>query len=155
MTHNRLLFQRINLEYLLQDCLRPHALAAPLTLRLPCEADLEVVASVPEQVTRWGLCLARTEDPATLIVTLVPSGVRDLGLEMMVDLVTRILEELTALARVEAGGFPNIPRALFKLLASKACRGSIMFGQEWGSIEIIIPDGVQMILPQLQHLFTR
>ena len=53
----------------------------------------------------------------------------------MVDLVTRILVELAALARIEAGGFPNIPQALFKLLASKACRGSIMFGQEWSSIE--------------------
>ena len=134
MTH-RSFFQRINLEYLVQDCLLPYALASPLSLRLPSEADLEVVASVPEQVTRWGLGLARTEDPATVIVTLVPSGLRDLGLEMMVDLVTRILGELTALARVEAGGFPHIPRALFKLLASKACRGSIMFGQEWGSIE--------------------
>ena len=113
----------------MQDCLRPYALTEPLSLQLPCEADLEVISSVPDQVTRWGFGLARTEEPATVIVTEVPMGIRDLPLEMMLDLVTRILEELSTLARIEAGGFPNIPQALFKLLASKACRGSIMFGQ--------------------------
>ena len=133
--NNCLIFQRINLEYLTRDCLRPYVLTAPLSLQLSCEADLEVISSVPDQLTRWGLGLARTEDPDTVIVTQVPTGVRDLGLEMMVDLVTRILVELAALARIEAGGFPNVPQALFKLLASKACRGSIMFGQEWSSIE--------------------
>ena len=133
--NNCFIFQRINLEYLMRDCLRPYVLTAPLSLNLSCETDLEVISSVPDQLTRWGLGLARTEDPDTVIVTQVPTGVKDLGLEMMVDLVTRILVELAALARIEAGGFPNVPQALFKLLASKACRGSIMFGQEWSSIE--------------------
>ena len=150
------IFQRINLEYLTRDCLRPHLLAAPLSVQLSCEADLEVISSVPDQLTRWGLGLARTEDADTVIVTEVPAGVRDLGLEMMVDLVTRILVELAALARIEAGGFPNIPQALFKLLASKACRGSIMFGQECSSIENSYPPNVvKKILTWLQLFLTR
>ena len=131
--------ERINLEFLLLDCLAPHSLAAPLSVQLSVY-ELAVISSVSEQVTRWGLGLALTEDPETVIVTEVPGGARDLGPEMTVDLVTHILEELTELATVVHGVFPTVPRALFNLLASKACRGSIMFGQERCSIGMISPD---------------
>ena len=121
--------ERINLECLLRDWSSPHPLPAPVSAQLPSAAEVSVLASesAAAQCWRWGLGWAATEDPRTVVLTDVPSCLRDLGAELLADICTRVFMEVVELASTVGGAgggacYPATPREIHKYLATAACR---------------------------------
>ena len=125
--------ERINLEYLTKDWNTKHHLLTPITVKLATfDMALSQFYEVSRVFSKWGLefAFASTEEPSTLIVESVPRAFKQAQTEVMVDLCTELFTEILNLSLMgEAASYPTIPKCVHNFLATKACRGSIMFGQ--------------------------
>ena len=120
--------ERINLEFLLKDWNCAHQITTPFRVTLPSAEDVAVLISVSHQISKYGVNFTQTKDQSTVIVTQVPRALKDQIGEIQIDVCAKIFLEIISL--VELGSYPLIPKAVHHLLATRACRGSIMFGHE-------------------------
>ena len=122
--------ERINLEFMINNIklpdgrIRSKTLSSPFTVQLRSEEEVTAVSLASKD---WGVEFAVLEDPRTLLVTEVPACLAT-DLKVQIQLTGQILEELAAF-QLRGEILPSIPPALQSYLASKSCRGAIMFGQ--------------------------
>ena len=125
--------ERINLEFMINSKklpdgkVRSHSLSSPFTVEMRTEAEVKAVTESPQPSSDWGVQFALTEEVTTLLVTDVPFSPLQLDTRRQLSLTTNILEELAAL-KLNGENVPSFPPALLAHLASKSCRGAIMFG---------------------------
>ena len=122
--------ERINLEFMINNVklpdgkIRSKTLSSPFTVQLRSE---EEVSAVSQSSQDWGVQFAVLEDNTSLLVTEVPVCLAQ-DLKVQIQLTAQILEELAAF-KLRGEIPPSLPPALHRYLASKSCRGAIMFGQ--------------------------
>ena len=122
--------ERINLEFMINAVklpdgkIRSKTLSSPFTVQLRSEEEVEAISLASEA---WGIQFAVMEDKRTLLVTEVPVCLA-LDMKVQIQLTAQILEELAAF-KLRGEIPPGLPPALQGYLASKSCRGAIMFGQ--------------------------
>ena len=122
--------ERINLEFMIASVklpdgkIRCKSLSSPFTVQLRSGEEVTAASEVSQD---WGVQFAVLEDARTLLVTEVPACLAT-DLKVQVQVTAMILEELAAF-RMRGEILPSLPPALHRYLASKSCRGAIMFGQ--------------------------